>query len=112
MLRGLGGGGPLVGVERGGMEELGRGGGVAPLAILEGGHVEVQEHAEAEVDEVLLELEEWGVAAEGGVGRLGGEGCEREGGEGGGFGGQLEEISAGSHGSAGVSVRIGYSRGS
>ena len=94
------------------MEELGGGGGVAPLAVLEGGHVEVQEHAEAEVDEVLLELEERGVAAEGWGGRFGGEVLEGEGGEGCGFGGELEEVSAGGHRVAGVSVVwIGYSRG-
>jgi len=40
---------PLVGVEMRGVEELRRGFGVAPLALLEGSHVEVEVHAEAEV---------------------------------------------------------------
>ena len=49
---------PLIGVERGGMEHRRGIVRIAPLAVLEGGEVEVVEHAEAEVDKLLLQLQE------------------------------------------------------
>ena len=72
---GLGGAGPLAAVELRGVEEVGRGVGVGPVLVAEGGHVEMDEHAEAAVDELLLKLVERRLLGQGGKG----EGEQHEG---------------------------------
>ena|GEM_PF-4174857 len=94
----LGGGKPLIGIEGGGVECARCTGGVAPFAVLECGHVEVEEHAEAEVEEFLLELEEGFVLViffDGGFwhcGEFGDEGCGGE------SSGGLQDFASGGHG--------------
>jgi hypothetical protein len=50
--------GPLVRIESRGVKQLRRRGGITSFAVLERRHVEVQEHAEAQIDELLLQIEQ------------------------------------------------------
>src|ERR1700751_4668241 len=49
--------GPLIRIESGGMKQIRRRGGIAPFAILECSHVEMQEHAETQIHKPLLQIE-------------------------------------------------------
>ena len=73
---------------------------IAPFAVLKGRHVEVQEHAEAQVYELLLQVEE-GFFSTSGAGWLGLFGARDAGGGehgyGCGFSGQAEEVSSCCH---------------
>lgn len=85
---------PLIGIESRGVEELRQRAGITPFAILKCGHIEMQKHAEAQIDEALLQMEQGKVAANCGL-RLAGlclffgaQGSGRERGQGCGLGGQ------------------------
>jgi hypothetical protein len=74
---------------------------IAPFAVLKSGHIEMQEHAQAQIHEPLLEILEWQSATQSCAPRIvllrcgavirGQHRCDRC------SGGQLEELSPGRH---------------
>src|SRR5215469_14420712 len=49
---------PLIRIERGGMKQIRWRRWITPFAVLKGGHVEMQEHAETQIYKSLLPFEE------------------------------------------------------
>jgi hypothetical protein len=84
------------------MEQVWRRSGITPLAILERGHVEVEEHSEAQVDESLLKIEQGRSASSAARRRmrlvlLGGDGLGSDESQSCSFGGEAQKASSCRH---------------